>query len=135
MTDREFANFFALAQAIPGPNMILMMSFVGWKVWGIPGAIASALATFGSPSVIYFVAHRVWDRLLAAKWQRIVRVRLVPVTAGLVIAGGAVMAGAAATGWEAAAVTITTVLLTLRTRLSPIVMLGVGGVLGGLGLM
>ena len=45
LTDQEFANCFAMAQAIPGPNMILMMSFVGWKVWGIPGAVASALAT------------------------------------------------------------------------------------------
>jgi chromate transporter len=77
MTDREFADLFALAQAIPGPNMILMMSFVGWKVWDIPGAIASALATFGPPCVMYFAAHCVWDRFLAARWQRIVRIRLV----------------------------------------------------------
>jgi chromate transporter len=32
MTDQEFVNYFALAQAIPGPNMVLMMGFVGWKV-------------------------------------------------------------------------------------------------------
>ena len=44
VTDQEFTNFFALAQAIPGPNMILMMSFIGWQVWGLPGAIASAFA-------------------------------------------------------------------------------------------
>src|ERR1700739_753973 len=31
MTNQEFANLFAMAQSIPGPNMILMMSFVGWK--------------------------------------------------------------------------------------------------------
>jgi chromate transporter len=29
MTNQEFANLFAMAQSIPGPNMILMMSFVG----------------------------------------------------------------------------------------------------------
>src|SRR6516225_7930920 len=40
-TDQEFANFFAISQVVPGPNMILMMSFVGLKV-GIPGAITSA---------------------------------------------------------------------------------------------
>jgi chromate transporter len=135
MTDREFANFFALAQAIPGPNMILMMSFIGWKVWGVPGAFASAFATFGPPCVMYFIAHRAWDRLLASRWQRIVRNRLVPVTAGLVIAGGAVMAVAADTGWAAAAVTIATALLILYTRLTPMVMLIAGGFLGGLGLL
>jgi chromate transport protein ChrA len=45
MTDQEFTSLFAMAQAVPGPNMILMMSFVGWKVWGFPGAVASAFAT------------------------------------------------------------------------------------------
>ena len=134
MTDQEFANFFALAQAIPGPNMMLMMGLVGWKVWGIPGAIASAFATFGPPCIIYFVAHRLWTRFLAL-WQCTVRVRLVPVTAGLVIAGGTVMASAADTGWEAVTATITVTLLMLSTRLTPIIMLAAGGVLGGLGLL
>jgi chromate transporter len=59
MTNQEFANLFVMAQSIPGPNMILMMSFVGWKVWGFPGAVASAFATFGplarctSPPIAY----------------------------------------------------------------------------------
>src|SRR6202035_1453160 len=57
VTDQEFANFFAVAQPIPGPNMILMMSLVGWKVWGIPGAVASAVATFAPPCAIYFAAY------------------------------------------------------------------------------
>jgi chromate transporter len=56
MTNQEFANLFAMAQSIPGPNMILMMSFVGWKVWGFPGAVASAFATFGPPCTMYFAA-------------------------------------------------------------------------------
>jgi chromate transporter len=42
LTDREFANFFAIAQALPGPNMILMMSVIGWRVGGLPTAIARA---------------------------------------------------------------------------------------------
>ena len=53
VTDQEFANFFAVSQVMPGPNMILMMSFLGLKVGGIPGAVASALATFGPPCAMY----------------------------------------------------------------------------------
>jgi chromate transport protein ChrA len=33
-TDREFANFFAVSRAMPGPNMMLMMSVVGW-LWAV----------------------------------------------------------------------------------------------------
>jgi chromate transporter len=135
MTDREFANFFALSQAVPGPNMILMMSFVGWKVWGIPGAIASALATSGPACAIYFAAYRLWDRFRAAPWQRTVRSGLLPVTVGLVIASGTVMARAADNDWQAAAVTVAATLLLLQRRLNPLVMLLAGGALGGLGLL
>ena len=88
MTDHEFANFFALAQAIRGPNMILMMEFVGWKVWGIPGAIVSSFAALAPPCGMYFVAYRLRDRFRAASWQRIVRNGLIPVTVGLLIASG-----------------------------------------------
>ena len=66
--------------------MILMMSFIGWKVGGF-GAVAGALATFGPSCTMTFVAHRLWDRFRDAPWQRIVRRGLAPLTMGLVIAG------------------------------------------------
>jgi chromate transporter len=135
MTDQDFTNFFALAQAVPGPNMILMMSFVGWKVWGIPGALASALATFGPPSAIYLAAYRLWDRFRAAPWQRIVRIGLVPVTVGLVIGSGTLMARAADATWPAAAVTVAAAVLMLRTATNPLLILLASGALGGLGLL
>jgi chromate transporter len=134
-TDQEFTDFFAMAQAIPGPNMILMMSFIGWKVAGFPGAVVSAFATFGPPCAIYFAAYRLWDRFRDARWQPIVRRGLVPVTLGLVIASGTVMARAADIGWQAAAVTITAAVLVLGTRINPLWMLFAGGTLGGLGLL
>ena len=135
MTDQEFANFFALAQAIPGPNMILMMGFVGWKAWGITGAIVSAFATFGPPCVTYLIAYRLWDRFRAAPWQRIVRNGLVPVTVGLVIASGTVMARVADVGLPSVVITATAALLMLRTQVNPFLILIVGGAVGGLNLL
>jgi chromate transporter len=135
MTDQEFANFFALAQAIPGPNMILMMGFVGWKVWGVPGAIVSSFATFAPPCGVYFVAYRLWDRFRAAPWQRIVRNGLIPVTVGLVIASGTVMARVADSGWVSVFVTIGAAMVMVSVRVNPIWILLVGGALGGLGFL
>src|SRR5260370_15979481 len=103
ITDQEFADFFALAQAIPGPNMILLMGFIGWKVGGFPGAVTSAVATFGPPCAMYFAAYRLWDRFRDAPWQMIVRRGLAPLTTGLVIAGGTVMARAGDAGWQGTA--------------------------------
>ena len=135
MTDQDFANFFAMAQAVPGPNMIVMMSFVGWKVWGVPGAIVSALATFGPPCAMYYLSYRLWDRFRDMPWQRIVRRGLAPLTIGLVIAGGYVMARSAAVGWQSVAITAAAVGLMLGTRLNPLWILAAGGGLGGLGLL
>ena len=135
MTDQDFANIFAIAQSIPGPNMILMMSFIGWKVWGFPGAVASAFATFGPSCTIYFASYRLWDRFRDARWQQIARLGLVPVIMGLVIASGMVMARAADTSWPAVAVTTAAASIALATRLSPMWMLLLGGALGGLGLL
>jgi len=135
VTDQEFSNFFALAQAIPGPNMILMMSFVGWQVWGLPGAIASAFATFGPPCTMYFASYRLWVRFREARWQPIVRNGLVPVSIGLVIASGTVMVGASYTGWASLSVSVAAIVLMLSTRINPLWMLLGDGTIGGFGLL
>ena len=135
MTDQEFSNLFALAQAIPGPNMILMMSFIGWHVWGLPGAAASAVATFGPPCTMYFASYRLWHHFRHARWQPIVRNGLVPVTTGLIIASGTVMAGAADKSWPAFAMTAAATLLMLNSRTNPFWLLLAGGILGAIGLL
>jgi chromate transporter len=57
ISDQDFTNIFAMAQAIPGPNMILMMGLIGWKMWGLVGALAASTATFAPPCAIYFSAY------------------------------------------------------------------------------
>jgi chromate transporter len=135
VTDQEFANFFALAQAVPGPNMILLMSFIGWKVGGVPGAIVSAAATFGPPCAMYLAVHQLSDRFRDAAWQMIVRRGLVPLTIGLVIAGGTVMARAGDAKWQGVALTIAAAGLMIRTRINPLWILAGGGAVGGLGVL
>jgi chromate transporter len=135
LSDREFANCFAIVQAIPGPNMILMMSFIGWKVGGLPTAIASALATFGPPCALSFAVFHFWDRFRETAWQQRIRRGLAPVTIGLVIAGGYVMAQTGAGGWPSLALTAAAGALLLLTRLNPLWFLAAGGALGGFGLI
>jgi chromate transporter len=135
ITDQDFTNIFAMAQAIPGPNMILMMGLIGWKVWGLAGALAAATATFAPPCAIYFAAFRLMHRFQEAHWQRVLRSALIPVTSGLIIASGIVMAQAAGITWAAVAVTGGAAVIMLTTRLNPLWLLAVGGVLGGFGLL
>lgn len=135
LTAEEFTNVFAISQAIPGPNMILMMSLIGWKVAGIGGALSAACATFAPPCTMYLVAYRLWGRLGGTGLQRIVRGGLAPLTGGLVVAGGSVMAASVDTNLWAAGVTGAAAVLLLATRLNPLWLLGAGSALGALGFL
>jgi chromate transport protein ChrA len=55
------------------------------------------------------------DRFQEAPWQRVLRSALVPVTTGLIIASGIVMAQAADVTWRAIAVTATAAVVMLTT--------------------
>ena len=135
LTDRDFTDCFAVIQTIPGPNMILLTGFIGWKVGGLPAAIAAAFATFGPSCALCFVGFRWWDRFRDAGWQQIVRRGLAPVTIGLVVAGGAVMARIGDASWPALALTAAAIGIVLGTSRSPLWVIGMGAVAGALGLV
>ena len=135
LTDREFADCFAVVQAIPGPNMILMMGFIGLKVGGLPIAIAASLVTFVPPCAVAYAAFGFWERFRETSWQQRVRRGLAPVTIGLVIAGGYVMAGTSGAAWPDLAATAVAAALLLVTRINPLWLLAAGAALGGIGVL
>jgi chromate transporter len=98
-------------------------------------AIASALAIFGPPCAIYYLAHRLWDGFRDAPWQQIARRGLVPVTIGLILDGGTVVARAADTNWQSATVTMVAAALILWVRTNPLWILIAAGTVGALGLL
>ena len=135
ITDRDFSNSFAIVQAIPGPNMILMMSFIGWKIGGLPTAIASALVTFVPSCALAYTVFRFWDRFRDRAWQQRVRLGVAPLTIGLIMAGGYAIARSGNTGWAAIALTLAAAGLSLRVRINPLWLIAAGAVLGGSGLL
>lgn len=135
MTDRQFTQMFAIAQAAPGPNM-LIVALVGWHVAGLPGAlVATAAICAPSCTLSYFVA-RVWERFRGTAWRGAVEAGLAPITIGLVLATGWLVArGAQDAGWMAAGITTAMVALVSFTRINPVWPLAVAGALGVLGLV
>ena len=132
MTAEQFSALFGLAQAAPGPNM-MVVTLLGWRVAGFWGALVATAAMFGPSSVVTGVALRVWERFRHAPWRRAVQAGLVPVTAGLVAAGAALIASTAAATPALAAVIAAAAALSVTTRLHPLWLLGAGAVFGLLG--
>ena len=69
---------------------------------------------------MYYFSYRLWDRFRDMPWQRVVRRGLAPLTIGLVIAGGYVMARSAAVGWQSVATHRRGCGTDARARLNPI---------------
>ncbi len=132
MTAPEFSSAFALAQAAPGPNLMIV-SLLGWRIAGLPGVIVTTIATYAPAFIVTVIAYNLWNRFKDRPWRRIVQAGLVPVTAGLVCSGAAVITAGADTTILLAAITLiaTTVILTTRTH--PLFVLGFGAVAGILG--
>ncbi len=129
MAAAQFNALFGLAQAAPGPNM-MVVTLLGWRVAGFWGAVVATAAMFGPSSVVTGVALRVWERFRHAPWRRAVQAGLVPVTAGLVAAGAALIASTAAATPALAGVVAAAAALSAATRLHPLWLLGAGAVFG-----
>jgi chromate transporter len=134
VTDAEFTQMFVIARAAPGPNM-LVVTLIGWQVAGLPGAlVATAAICVPSCMLNYFIAG-MWDRFRGARWRRAVEAGLAPITVGLVLATGWLVARGADTGWVAYGITAAVAALTVFTRVNPIWLLVAAGGLGLLGLV
>ncbi|WP_029351337.1 chromate transporter [Bosea sp. 117] len=133
MTDAEFARAFAVAQAAPGPN-ILVVTLIGWHVAGVTGALVATFAMCAPASILAYVVGGVWHRFRHAKWRRAIQVGLMPMTVGLVAAGGFLLAEATARSYGAVALTLSSMAILLFTRISPLWMLAAGAAAGMLGL-
>jgi chromate transporter len=129
MTDADFAQAFAIAQAAPGPNM-LIVSVIGWKVSGVLGALVATVAICLPSSALTFAVAHVWDRFREAPLRAAIQHGLAPVTVGLVLASGYILARTVDQTWASFAITAATLALTLTTRLHPLVLLGTAAAIG-----
>jgi len=134
MTDADFAQLFALSQAAPGPN-VLIVSLIGWKVAGVLGGIVAMLAMSGPSSFLTYAVAHAWERFRDAPWRIALQRALAPVTVGLILASGYVLTRTADHSWGAYAVTGATLLIVLRTTIHPLWMLGAAAALGAFGLV
>jgi len=134
MTDREFADIYAISQLSPGPN-VLIVTLIGYSVAGITGALAATLAMcVPTAAFAYFVSQ--WlARSRRSRWPAIIQASLVPLSIGLMAASALVVAEAADRTWAALLATIGAAILAAATRLNPLWILLIGGCLGFAGVI
>ena len=134
LSERQFADAYALAQAAPGPNM-MFVTLLGWQLAGLTGAIVTTLATIGPPIVLTLCVTRLNARNPDAPLGRAIRGGLGPIAIGLTLASGWILARSNDPDWPAGALTLLTILLMLRTRLNPVWLILAGAIAGMTGIL
>jgi chromate transporter len=134
MTDKQFADAFALSQLSPGPN-VMIVALIGYSVAGVAGAAVATIAMCGPTAVLAYVVSRWLSNAKGARWPAMVQAALVPLSIGLMAASAWILGQASDQTWRAFALTIIAAVVASLTRLNPLWLLAAGGCLGFAGLL
>jgi chromate transporter len=128
LDERSFAELLAISQATPGPNFLLI-PLIGWKHLSWPGAAVAMISFLVLPVTITFFVGR-WlharENALIARFRRAFR----PVTGGLWIAAGVVVALSTDHTIVPAAVTIAVFAISMFIDISPFWWCVIAGIAG-----
>ncbi|WP_024506705.1 chromate transporter [Bradyrhizobium sp. ARR65] len=134
LTDKQFADVFAISQLSPGPN-VLIVTLIGYEVAGFNGAFAATVAMCLPTALLAYVVSRVLRGSKGARWPALIQASLVPLSIGLMGASALVVAQASDRTWPAVLLTLAAAVLAFATRLNPLWILLAGGVLGFAGIV
>lgn len=130
MTAAQFSELFGLANASPGPN-IIVVTLVGWQVAGVAGGLAATIAFCLPSCLLTFYLYRTWRIFRGSVWVSAIEHGMAPLTVGLVCASGYLVTRGANDSVTAYVLTAVTVLLVMKTRINPLWLIA-GGALAGL---
>jgi chromate transporter len=130
--DTQFSAAIALAQAAPGPNL-LFVPVLGHAIAGLPGALVALLGILIPSTTLALAASRWGERRRHTLGVRAFVAGMAPVTIGLLLAAGTVLAQPYARTGAVWALIAATVLLSVRTRINPVWLIAGGAAVGAAG--
>ena len=133
-TPRQFGEIYALAQVIPGPN-VMLNTMIGWLVAGWQGAAVITIALFIPGSIMAAVLIRMGVNNPNSRGAHSLRRGLAPLIIGLSASTAWIMFSTLSVHWHWMAGALLTAFLVTRTRLNPLWLIGLGALAGMTGLV
>ncbi|HEY4373852.1 MAG TPA: chromate transporter [Burkholderiales bacterium] len=142
---QEFTALFALAQAAPGPNLMIV-PMLGWRIAGFAGLAVTSIANFLPSSIITVLAMRAWNKYKDHRWRPVIQAGLLPMTVGVIASTAFILVGASdktpsATApetldysWGLVAITAIAAAIAIRSRIHPLWILLAGALIGASGI-
>jgi chromate transporter len=92
LPDREFSQYLAFSQMLPGPTICNMSILVGWRFNGLSGALASFAGMLVGPTVLVTAVGLIYAGVASHPVVRHALAGMAAVAAGLVVATAVKMA-------------------------------------------
>lgn len=129
LTFPQLIHMYSIGQMAPGPNMMMIVAIGEWA-GGVLGSVVVLLAFFGPTAILAYVVAKAWRKLEHWPWRTSIQQGLAPVSIGLLLAGCFSMAKGAVTGTETAAIAVAVLLILLRYKINPALLVIGGAVIG-----
>lgn len=125
LDDAAFTSAFAISNAAPGPNVILV-SLIGWQVAGLGGLLVATLAIMLPSCTLAFFAGRAIARWSGSRAVAVIKGAWVPVGLGLMLASGVSMMRTVDRDVVTVAISLATAAFVLVSRRNPLWALAAG---------
>ncbi|MFA7344971.1 MAG: chromate transporter [Terrimicrobiaceae bacterium] len=132
LTDKQFADVFAISQAAPGPS-ILIVTMIGYKAAGIAGAVLATVAMMVPAGLLVYLVSRVWEHAKNSPTRKAIEKGFAPLTVGLILASAWIMSKAADHDWRAFLLTGICTAIFSTTKINPLLIVAAAGLIGWLG--
>lgn len=126
---QDFSMALGLSYVTPGPVLILA-TFIGYRAAGVGGAIAATLGVFLMPWLLAAAAAKVLQRFMQHPWLQGFSRGAGPAMVGLLGVTALSIAQQSWVNWGFAAIGTLALVLAVRTRVHPFLILGGGAVAG-----
>jgi chromate transporter len=142
LTDNQFADVFSISQAAPGPS-ILIVTLVGYGagikvggvLGGIVGGVVATISMIAPAAILVYVLTLFWQKAQKSRLRFAVEKGFAPLTVGLILATSVVMGRAADHDWRAYLLTLMCTAVFLFSKINPLIVVVIAGVIGYFGIV
>ncbi len=131
---QEFLDGVAISNLTPGPIAVLS-TFAGYRLLGVPGALVATAALFAPALALMAIICVGYERLRDAKRAYDFLAGVAPAVVGLVASAALVLWSSAILSWRALLLAAVGLLLLVRFRWPPVLVLALGAALAAAGLV
>lgn len=129
LTRQEFVDAIAMSQITPGP-IVLSTVFIGYKVAGLPGALAATLGIFLPPGILMLIGAHVLNRIKQSVVIKAVLRGIRPAVIGMIVSAVIAVGMTAQQNWVSLLIFAAALLAQLKFKVDVVWVIPAAGLAG-----